>query len=218
MRTTLAFDFALAVDSPGAAPAATVRGRMTLQPGGRACARVQQPMRQEVRLGPDGAVLVWPDSGTRMRIPALPGGVPPAFEALLVAATDPASALPQGSSLQSRERKGDIIHSVWRVALGAPDALGQTGTLGTLRTVEDQEGVTLIELQTDKGVLQKRFALGGRARQGQRLPGTVIAELYNKTGKLSRRERWTLQQQPAQPIDLQPCAQARPGQLLRDLN
>lgn len=217
LRTVVAVDFALAVDSPASTAAPPVRGRMTLQPGGRACARVHQPLRQEVRLSPEGAVMLWPDSGKRLKIPALPGNIPPAFEALVVAATDPAAALPQGSSLQSRERKAETVHSVWRVALGAPDRLGQTGTLGTLRTVEDLQGVTLIELHTDKGVLQKRFTFGSRGRPGQRLPGTVIAEFYGKAGKLARRERWTLQQSPALPADLQPCAEARPGQTPQEL-
>ncbi len=217
LRSPLVVEFALAVDGTAAAKAPVVRGRMTLQPGGRACARVSEPVRQEMRLGPEGAVLLWPDSGSRLKLPALPGGVPPAFEALVVAATDPAAALPKGSTLQHRERKGDTIHSLWRVALGAPDPLGQPGSLGTLSTVEDQYGVTLIELQTDKGILQKRFALGPRSSQGQRLPNSVIAELYGKKGQLARRERWTLQQVALLPGDLRPCAEAMPGQLLRDL-
>lgn len=217
LRAPLAVEFALAVDSPGSAAAPTVRGRMILQPGGRSCARVSQPVRQEMRLGPEGAVLVWPASSTRLKIGALPGGVPPAFEALLVAVTDPAAALPKGSTLQSRERKGDTVHSRWRVALGVPDALGQTGTLGTLHTTEDAQGVTLIELETDKGVLQKRFALGARSGQGQRLPGSVVAEFYGKKGQFARRERWTLQQVAVQARDLGPCAEAVAGQVLRDL-
>lgn len=217
LRTSLAVEFALAVDNPGAAAAPIVRGRMILQPGGRACARVSQPVRQEMRLGPEGAVLVWPDSSTRLKIAVLPGGVPPAFEALLVAITDPAAALPKGSTLQSRERKGDTVHSRWRVALGVPDALGQTGTLGTLHTAEDAQGVTLIELETDKGVLQKRFALGARSVRGQRLPGSVVAEFYGKKGQFARRERWTLQQVAVLARDLLPCAEAVKGQVLTDL-
>lgn len=211
LRSALAVEFALAVDSQGTAAQPTVRGRVLVQPGGKACARIREPLRQELRLGPEGALLVWPDRGTRVKIPAQPGAVPPAFEAVLVAISEPATTLPQGSALISRQAAGEAVQSRWRVALGADRALG------TLTALEDAGGVRQLELHSDKGLLQKRFVLGPRAATGQRLPTSVVAEMYGRQGQLARRERWTLKQVPVLPSDLSPCAEPRPGQVLRDL-
>lgn len=211
LRSPLVVEFALAVDNPTAAGDAPVRGRVVVQPGGRACARVREPLRQELRLGPEGATLVWPDRGTRLKIPTQPGGLPPAFEAVLVAISEPAATLPQGSVLLSRTPQGEAVRSRWRVALGA------SGTLGTLTAVEDASGVRQLELHSDKALLQKRFVLGPRGAGGQRVPATVVAEMFGRQGQLARRERWALKQVPLAAGDLAPCAEARPGQAWRDL-
>lgn len=211
LRAPMAVEFALAVDSLGAAAELPVRGRVLVQPGGKACARVREPLRQELRLGPEGALLVWPDRGTRLKIAAQPGAVPPAFEAVLVAVTEPATTLPKGSALLSRQAQGDAVLSRWRVALGA------NSSLGTLSALEDASGVRRLELHSDKGLLQKRFILGQRAATGQHLPASVVAEMYGRQGQLARRERWTLRQTPVTAADLGPCAEPRPGQVLRDL-
>lgn len=209
LQRPVAASFALSVSSPGQ-PDIVSRGHLVLLPAGRACVRVQAPLRQEMWLTADGATLYYPDRGVRLKLGAAAHQVPPTLDAVVAALADPIAALPKGSTLLSQSKEGAAATSVWKVAAAG------LGNGGTIAVTEQPEGLSALVIRDEKGLLAKRYAFSGR--RGAQLPGVITAEHFAHDGTLSRRELWQLQQAAVAPQGRAGCAEPASGVAVRDVN
>lgn len=191
-------------------------GTLTFYPEQSVCVRVARPLLQEMLLGREELLIYYPveDLLLRSKIPS--GTLPPMLDALLAGMVDPAATLPQQSKLVSQRREGDKLLSRWQLT----DAKGNPA--GELRAAEAKEGTTWIELTGPKGEKQRTYAFANRVRvRGASVPRLTVATYFDRQGKVTREEHWSLSDVAPPSTDGQQsasaCARGGPKTKVREL-